>query len=932
MIKLSELNKLYGIGIHRAKRLIKVGKLILHKDNTDDKEIYVTSKSLENFLIEQNNFNQTYIYFKDFLNEFPVLAAYRIHTYIDNYEKLNANFTSNLDFLKINTLEENYYGNNKQVLFFKKSDVELLRNEYVDLIEAKKLAGIAECSCMTKWLSKRPNIEIFSFGPVKHQRFIHKDLLNYAINYFDNIKAEKNKVKIKREISKAQARNILSLSENYFDAIVKSGLLSSLYKDDISGIIYFNKSDVLDLVELQKKEYAHLSKTYYSKNEIIEKYPNLIIDSINKLKRISKIVLPPLLTPLFISGEKKWEMPGKYLYSKKDIDKFNDDILLRNDIYNSGQNTDAFDEYKRRLTILRIEFDERHKITEKVWFNYVEEILKSSPDIQTYTSLNYINVLTNAAEGIKENIDKEIYNYTSNQLNILLLNNENIPRSAREHIYQYLIFLEKVVTLNLKVNNSLKRPYRIEKLINPRKLPRNSQEVKIYSYEEYQNLFNYAINVEIHKQESIYSIQDYLEGKTDTKTYTKYDSVWLYVLLHLNNAWRHSDCINIPRITLVGTEIKDLNWLLNNNISKEDAKKIIFRLKAADMIISKTGAERNFFCSEEVEVALATAIAICELRTRIVDDTAETIIYKLDSKGSLAKKPRSVFFKKFEDPAFSFQNRAMNRTLLSLMIYIQSITGNSSDSEYIRILRSHVDFETTNIYITIPQERIDTIALQLFDRDMFGHIPQVLSELVFGKSNDETTVTKNINLIKDSFGDLYKVEEMARFLNNIHIIKSQASQKFLTENKEYESIVENIIRTMSKEEVNSLFQRTLTSQLSSKEKGYQCLVSESDCKFPGRTCTVCPLAIPNFYALSALIEGIFKKIDVIEKSLNEDLPVAEKTRLANWIALDLDLLEDAQKKYGKQEITLFATGIMEKLKSINPIRSYQTIWRNLLES
>src|SRR5690606_24505826 len=119
----------------------------------------------------------------------------------------------------------------------------------------------------------------------------------------------------------------------------------------------------------------------------------------------------------------------------------------------------------------------------------------------------------------------------------------------------------------------------------------------------------------------------------------------------------------------------------------------------------------------------------------------------------------------FDKKNFDFQNRAMNRTLLSLMAYIQSVSGNGHDSEYIKILRSHVDFETTNIYINIPQERLDQIALQLFDRDMFGHIPDVLAELIFGKQTEEEKQTENIKIIKQKFGDIYKIEETANFLN-----------------------------------------------------------------------------------------------------------------------------------------------------------------------
>jgi hypothetical protein len=929
MITLSELERCYGIENRRAKRLIDAGKLILIKEGGNGYPTYVSRESVNCFLEEQEHFLKNHIYYRDFFDNFPVIANYKIKKYINDYDKMNKDFNLEPDFMKVIELPENYYGIASQIYYFKKKDVEKLQKDYVNLIEAKEISGIAQSSNFTKWLNRRPNIQVFRFGSGRHQKFIRKDHLQYAIDYFEQKKLEMHSKNKKYEkVSKSQAMKLLSLSKTYFEEVINSGLLSPSSKPEDNTIFLYKKSDVLDLVDLQKEKYTELSKRYYSKADIEEKYPDLNIDSVNKAERIKKIPLPPLLTPFFRKGVEKWDFTGKWLYLKKDVDKYHSDTRIRNSIFNEANYSIPFDEYKRRLSILRISFPVGAKTTEKLWLDYVEEILRNSDGNQPYTTSNYITILARAAEGIVDNIEKEIFKYTSNQLNIKLLNNENIPRSSREYIFSYLVFIDKVISLKQGTKSSARtkqKAFKIDRLINPRKLPRSNLETKIYSYDEYQHLFNYTIDIDLHKQKAINDALDFIKGKKKASSYKKYDSVWLYVLLHLNNAWRHSDCIQIPRISLAGTEIKDLNWLLYNELNKDDVKKIIFRIKAADMSVSKTGETRNFFCSTEVEQAMATAIAICELRTRAINDLSDTIIYKINNQGTLAQGPKKAFFKSFDIKNFDFQNRAMNRTLLSLMAYIQSVSGNGHDSEYIKILRSHVEFETTNLYITIPQERLDQIALQLFDRDMFGHIPDVLAELIFGKQTEEEKQTENIKLVKQKFGDIYKIEETANFLNEIHSIKAQASQAFLTNNQEYKDIIESIIRDMSPEEANSLYNRIITGQLPSKQKHYQCIVSETNCKFPGRNCNECPLSIPHFYALSSLVERIFKKATIIYKELDEELPEAELTRLANWIALDLDLLKDAQRKYGKQEIAMFATGINQKLKLINSVRPYQTI-------
>src|SRR5690606_199385 len=188
----------------------------------------------------------------------------------------------------------------------------------------------------------------------------------------------------------------------------------------------------------------------------------------------------------------------------------------------------------------------------------------------------------------------------SRELNFLLLNNAQIVRRAREEIFQFLLFVNKVFILRQS-----RGPFQLEVLINPRKLQRENKEKKVYTYFEYESFFKYVTDLNLHRKTAVSQAIQLVEKK-GFKKYNGYDSMWLYMLVHLNNAWRHSDCQLIPRISLEGTKIKSLQWLYNNNLSDEDVKKIIFRLKCAPMIVSKPQVEKNFFCAPEVERPLAT--------------------------------------------------------------------------------------------------------------------------------------------------------------------------------------------------------------------------------------------------------------------------------------------------------------------------------------
>ena len=58
----------------------------------------------------------------------------------------------------------------------------------------------------------------------------------------------------------------------------------------------------------------------------------------------------------------------------------------------------------------------------------------------------------------------------------------------------------------------------------------------------------------------------------NSKEYAYYANMWLYVLLHLTNSWRHSDVVDFPRLEMDMYSDKDLDWLLNNPLSEKDAR------------------------------------------------------------------------------------------------------------------------------------------------------------------------------------------------------------------------------------------------------------------------------------------------------------------------------------------------------------------------
>src|SRR5690625_7503745 len=82
-------------------------------------------------------------------------------------------------------------------------------------------------------------------------------------------------------------------------------------------------------------------------------------------------------------------------------------------------------------------------------------------------------------------------------------------------------------------------------------------------------------------------------------------------------------------------------------------------------------------------------------------------------------------------------------------------------------LRSHKSEESTNMYIKIPDEDINELSISLFNRGIFGYIPKILSEIVYGGTSDLTKETNNILKLKSVLKDINNIEDTTGFLNNV---------------------------------------------------------------------------------------------------------------------------------------------------------------------
>lgn len=306
----------------------------------------------------------------------------------------------------------------------------------------------------------------------------------------------------------------------------------------------YNKQDINILIESQSKQYQYFAANYYthyevkamgisSENLVKKKVPPLV-----KLKKFEKKVLGYEIK----SAQEKLEI--------KNINSLKDSIV-------EMHFSDPYNAYKTILKQLEIRFSEKAVLTDKYWQAYVKNFLYTSTGSVTTVKKNIKRFVSLAELLIAVTKEKEVFAFSARELNLLLFN-EKVFLGYREFLFTFIN----------KVNESLpQKIINVELLNNPYAEKRGKRKLKtkkeIYTTNEFVDLLDYVCNTDLHIKRSLKDINNYFKGE---RIHKKYDSTWLYVLLHMNNGWRSSDISSFPRIDLslidIGSLIKqDINAL-----------------------------------------------------------------------------------------------------------------------------------------------------------------------------------------------------------------------------------------------------------------------------------------------------------------------------------------------------------------------------------
>ncbi|MCE9757063.1 hypothetical protein [Bacillus cereus] len=834
---------------------------------------YFTVKQLWNYLGIENLENKklTNGYYK---NLFLLAKEGIIHVKVLKYPLL--------------TLEDKEYHYVRQ--YVKKSDIFKILNHYVPTNEFLRMASIGYKHA--NYIVNKFNIEKIQFMKKKEFTFYKKEDIESFLKYRNKTVGEKMRLNVADAsmIIKEDICKILNLNSYNYKKFLEEGLLKIHKK--VGRNIFFVKEDVLSLKKRIAKMDNSLRSKYYTRNEIFKEY-GINVDAIREdIKTIE--------VPILVRGISRY-LFNKCLYLKQDIIK---EYERRNEKLNLYLDRGSiYDNVLYRLEAEGVEFSVHCKETELLWLKFIrsKSTLYGGQNSASKASrvLEYFVATKILAQRL---VEKEIFMCSSKELNLMFFN-QNSGIHIKKPIYIFLKEFGKGNSYSIGKKsfklNEINSPYKVES--------KKKSQVNVYTPEEYKGFFDYISDLAVHKDRAIHSVKEiidkFVNGNSKNKYYDRYDSVWLYMLVHLNNAWRHWDCTEIPRINFEGTGIEgNIEWLQNNNISMEDAKKIIRKLQIKNLKHSKTGAERYFYCSEQLTLPVAYAAVLCEIRTRELNPLSDSLIDFRTKNRVLTSYPYKRFFCYFSKPNLKFSSLKMNRTFITFAFnIINKYKDSAHEIEVLKFLRNHKSIETTNMYIYISQRDIDFLSSQIFTRDYFGFIADGFADILFGTTQDITERTQQINVIYEKIGKDLRLEEIADIL--LYLSKQ-------------EHIVKDIIHGLDEESIYNMYNMSNLEMLYSKTSHVQCLLSREDCMYPNReTCIGCPFAIYNFYALSAITERILKHIVSLVKNKETSRYKGDNERDAILFIKDLKLFKEAEIKFGPCVYDFFNMS-QEKFESI----------------
>src|SRR5699024_309186 len=591
---------------------------------------------------------------------------------------------------------------------------------------------------------------------------------------------------VKDYVNITQAAEFLSCHKDTIRKYIKKGVLNNyLYRDKCEGYLIY-KEDLL-------KTQAPLN------------IPDGFMDPEEAAKRlkVSKGQVLSLARSKFKSSYKIKKGNGMktWIISEEDVSMYKKVKDQKFTPENADEYTtlDAVNKFEFEAGDLFFQIPRFMVETYELYSNYAKSKLSNS-NARAETLKKKVAYYIKTMEIILQMLDKNIYNLTDEEIEDILKNPEIVG-----YVKQYFIGFTRFCLECVKGCN-FKNEY---KTVNRE----NLTETKVYSVKTFKEYYVHVKYVDLHLGHAI-----------KRKTYAQ---TWLYVIMHLMNAWRSGDIVyGTPKIDLDGLNINDFTYFRDHRLTREQAQLIVNQVhqKVGKIKFSKTGALGQFLCIDSLAIPFATVILIVELHRR--KRNGKLMLDSIRSNGVNKK-----FFENNESLA-DFDSLKMNRTLITYFFHYTSKSGGDAHLSYeaSQILRSHVNEDTTMVYIKFSNAEgsLDEISFNICERGHFGWVFNCMINLFLDQKCQ--TIQERTKMIQD-FQRSYTVPEIETYASFL-----------LTERNQKESIALRLAK-MPKHELKDVIIKIFRGEMPAKTEMGQCLL-HPNCLYPTRkTCIGCEYLI-----------------------------------------------------------------------------------------
>lgn len=821
---------------------------------------YYAVEDIISYTIKMDDFSQNYSSVKlCYVNLFPSEIPHQrtIEKFNDVLKHLGFQ-VYNFPFLPLN-LPQNY---------MKNKDIENFKENYIafnQLFEDQNLT-----------LSKGTFYKILKKNHVKTIRFFKNYHHMYvSVRDYQYIESRKDDYEL---LNVVKALNLSSLS--HLNEVLKEYNVEKYM--GVNQKRFIRIKDVDFLIAKQRESIEFINTNYYEFQELQNLFKKLgkYKAPTEKMAKFNNLLIPPIAKI------------GKYrnktvVYPKRDIqthiNKIKRDDLISNAL--KVTSTNYIKHFELLMDLYNINLDDHSSFTIKNWDIHIRTKLKST-SASHETRIALISRLVIITEQLITIIgSREIYDFSSKELEISIFSKKN-SYNFRKELYVFLKKFNEVIMLNdIKPMDLKKYYYSLEASSDLKK--------KIYEVDEYLDLCNFVSDYEFHKDACLIILNQYEE--TLSSPYMGYSSYWLYVLLHLNNAFRRSDVLNFYSDSINVLDYLKINSIKDIEMLDLTEEQINFVIKSFQLSWYKHNKNQEvspFYCSELLSKSFVYAVIFCEYNQKFRKIPNNTKLLNFNTQRNL---PNAVikkrFFKEFKVKNFSFESRKMNRTLITI---ISSVISNNSDIDSVNIarhLRGHVSIEMTNTYVNIPDEQIDSILTKVFEKGNFGYVYDLLIKKLKSQDRIEDNELLKVNIvnsIKTIFGEVSQLEILTNQLSYIY-------------NRRKESL--NYVNSLSKDDIYNQLKRISLSLSPAKDQNYQCLFNT--CISIKSSCYQCPFSIPHWYELVTIGERFQKNISIyLQEHNNVDSEWGEMQRIYNLILLDLTYILEAKDEFGAEVINM----------------------------